>query len=107
MKIKILLSLAVFIFAAQISLAQDAQLSAREQFEAWKQEKIVAAGKADSLFSTLSQPLKKPNPKLHLSILESPVLEINLTLRSYRSRWNNLLTANGFGLNCQKLEVYI
>ncbi len=50
MKIKFLLFLAVFIFTAQTSLAQDAQLSAREQFEAWKQEKIVAVGKSEQPF---------------------------------------------------------
>lgn len=50
MKIKFLLFLAVFIFAAQTSLSQDAQVSAREQFEAWKQKKIVAVGKVGQPF---------------------------------------------------------
>lgn len=50
MKNKLLLCLAVFTFAAQISLAQEAPLSAREQFEAWKQEKIAASGENASPF---------------------------------------------------------
>ena len=64
MKIKVLLSLAVFVFAAQTSLAQDAQLSAREQFEAGKQEKIVAVGKSEQPFFYFAATAQKTKPEV-------------------------------------------
>ena len=78
-KIKILLSLAVFIFAAQISLAQDAQLSAREQFEAWKQEKIVAAGKSGQPFFYFVATAQKTEPE---------VAFINFGIAGFRNKFN-------------------
>ena len=62
MKIKFLLFLAVFLFAAQTSLAQDAQPSTREQFEAWKQEKIIAAGKSGQPFFYFVATAQKTEP---------------------------------------------
>jgi hypothetical protein len=64
MKIKVLLCLAVFIFAAQTSLAQDARLSAREKFEAWRQEKIFATGKSGQPFFYFVATAQKTEPEV-------------------------------------------
>ncbi len=83
MKIKVLLSLAFFIFTAQISLAQDAQLSAREQFEAWKQEKIVAVGKSEQPFFYFAATAQKTEPE---------VVVINFGVAGFRNKLNITVT---------------
>lgn len=83
MKIKFLLFLAVFIFAAQTSLAQDAQVSAREQFEAWKQEKIVAAGKIGQPFFYFAATAQKT---------ESEVAVINFGIAGFRNKFDITVT---------------
>jgi hypothetical protein len=78
MKIKLLLCLAVFIFAAQISVAQDKQLSAREQFEVWKQEKIVVAGKSGQPFFYFVATAQRTEPKVAI---------INLGIAGFKNKF--------------------
>lgn len=64
MKIKLLLSFFFLIFIAQVSSAQEAQLSMREQFEAWKQEKITAAGKSMQPYFYFVATARKTEPEI-------------------------------------------
>ena len=83
MKIKFLLFLAVFIFAAQTSLAQDAQVSAREKFEEWKQEKIVAVGKIGQPFFYFVATAQKT---------ESEVAVINFGIAGFKNKFDVTVT---------------
>ncbi len=78
MKIKLFLCLAVFIFAAQTSLAQDAQFSAREEFEAWKQEKIVVAGNSGQPFFYFVATAQRTEPE---------VAVINFGIAGFRTKF--------------------
>lgn len=64
MKFKLLLCLAIFVFAAQIFPAQETQNSAREKYEAWKQEKIVAGGLSGQHFFYLVADARKIAPEI-------------------------------------------